>query len=163
MKLPQAPFLPLGIGTLFVSAITFSLYAQSPKADEMRSLRFTSRGSSIPEGPAADFERPDRPIPPGKFREAPTGFDNGTNGFDQQGPPFERINEDTVVPLRSFNDNRFIFEEVETNADGLGPTYNAQSCRECHQNVVTGGASQITEHRTGRWKTRSSLNPWADH
>jgi CxxC motif-containing protein (DUF1111 family) len=32
----------------------------------------------------------------------------------------------------------------------LGPTYNAQSCRECHQNVVTGGASQIAEHRTGR-------------
>jgi CxxC motif-containing protein (DUF1111 family) len=53
------------------------------------------------------------------------------------------------VPLRSFNDNRFVFEEVETSADGLGPTYNAQSCRECHQNVVTGGASQITEQRTG--------------
>ncbi len=34
--------------------------------------------------------------------------------------------------------------------DGLGPTYNAQSCRECHQNVVTGGASQVAEHRTGR-------------
>ena len=80
----------------------------------------------------------------------PTGFDNLSNGFDQQGPPFEQINEDTVKPLRSFNDNRFIFEEVETNADGLGPTYNAQSCRECHQNVVTGGASQVAEHRTGR-------------
>jgi CxxC motif-containing protein (DUF1111 family) len=60
------------------------------------------------------------------------------------------LNEDNVVPLRSFNDNRFIFEEVEHTADGLGPTYNAQSCRECHQNVVTGGASQIAEHRTGR-------------
>ena len=31
-----------------------------------------------------------------------------------------------------------------------GPTYNAQSCRECHQNIVTGGASQVAEHRTGR-------------
>ena len=38
---------------------------------------------------------------------------------------------------------------MEDIADGLGPTYNAQSCRECHQNVVTGGASQITEQRTG--------------
>ena len=85
-----------------------------------------------------------------EMTEAPTGFDNLSNGFDEQGPPFEQINEDTVVPLRSFNDNRFIFEEVETNADGLGPTYNAQSCRECHQNVVTGGASQVAEHRTGR-------------
>ena len=84
-----------------------------------------------------------------EITEAPTGFDDLTNGFDQQGPPFEQINEDTVVPLRSFNDNRFIFEEVETNADGLGPTYNAQNCREC-QNVVTGGTSQVAEHRTGR-------------
>jgi CxxC motif-containing protein (DUF1111 family) len=82
--------------------------------------------------------------------EAPTGFDNRTNGFNQQGPPFDSIDEDNVVPLRSFNDNRFIFEELEGNADGLGPTYNAQGCSECHQNVVTGGASQIAEHRTGR-------------
>jgi len=84
------------------------------------------------------------------YREAPAAFDNRTNGFDPQGPAFEDIDEETVVPLRSFNDNRFIFEEVETVADGLGPTYNAQSCRECHQNIVTGGASQIAEHRTGR-------------
>ena len=82
--------------------------------------------------------------------EAPTGFDNVTNGFNVQGPAFDTITEDTVVALRSFNDNRFIFEEVEVIADGLGPTYNAQSCRECHQNVVTGGASQVAEHRTGR-------------
>jgi CxxC motif-containing protein (DUF1111 family) len=86
----------------------------------------------------------------GTFREAPAAFDNRTNGFDPQGPVFETLDEDTVVPLRSFNDNRFIFEEFETVADGLGPTFNAQSCRECHQNIVTGGASQVAEHRTGR-------------
>jgi CxxC motif-containing protein (DUF1111 family) len=85
-----------------------------------------------------------------RVSEAPTGFDNRTNGFDPQGPSFDSIDEDNVVPLRSFNDNRFIFEEAETIADGLGPTYNAQGCRECHQNVVTGGASQVAEHRTGR-------------
>src|SRR5262245_6899345 len=84
------------------------------------------------------------------FREAPAAFDNNTNGFDPQGPDFATLEEDAVVPLRSFNDNRFIFEEVEKVADGLGPTYNAQSCRECHQNIVTGGASQVAEHRTGR-------------
>lgn len=85
-----------------------------------------------------------------RITEAPTGFDNLSNGFDEQGPEFETLNEDNIVPLRSFNDNRFIFEEVETVDDGLGPTFNGQSCRECHQNVVTGGASQIAEHRTGR-------------
>jgi CxxC motif-containing protein (DUF1111 family) len=82
--------------------------------------------------------------------EAATGFDNRTNGFSPQGPDYENLDEDNVVPLRSFNDNRFIFEEAEGIDDGLGPTYNAQSCRECHQNVVTGGASQVAEHRTGR-------------
>jgi CxxC motif-containing protein (DUF1111 family) len=82
--------------------------------------------------------------------EAPTGFDNVTNGYLPQGPPFDTIDEETVSPLGSFNDNRFIFEEAEGPDDGLGPTYNAQSCRECHQNVVTGGSSQIAEQRTGR-------------
>jgi CxxC motif-containing protein (DUF1111 family) len=82
--------------------------------------------------------------------EALTGFDNLTNGFTEQGAPFETLNEDNVIALRSFNDNRFIFEEVEKLQDGLGPTYNAQSCRECHQNVVTGGASQVAELRSGR-------------
>jgi CxxC motif-containing protein (DUF1111 family) len=82
--------------------------------------------------------------------EAPTGFDNRTNGFNAQGPAFDTLNEDNVQALRSFNDNRFVFEEVEVASDGLGPTYNAQSCAECHQNVATGGASQIAEHRTGR-------------
>ena len=82
--------------------------------------------------------------------EAATGFDNQSNGFDVQGPDFATLNEDNVVAQRSFNDNRFIFEETEGIADGLGLTYNAQSCRECHQNVVTGGASQVVEHRTGR-------------
>jgi len=59
--------------------------------------------------------------------EAPTGFDNETNGYLEQRPPFEELEEDDVVPLRSFNDNRFIFEEAEVAEDGLGPTYNAQS------------------------------------
>jgi len=90
------------------------------------------------------------PLPTGTLREAPAAFDNRTNGFDPQGAAFDTLNEDNVVALRSFNDNRFVFEEVEHVADGLGPTFNAQSCRECHQNIVTGGASQVAEHRTGR-------------
>ena len=107
-------------------------------------------------GPPTTRVLPDRLSAPGaRFHPASKSpkrrpVSNLTNGFDQQGRPFEEINEDTVVPLRSFNYNRFIFEEVEANADGLGPTYNAQSCRECHQNVVTGGASQVAEHRTSR-------------
>jgi CxxC motif-containing protein (DUF1111 family) len=107
-----------------------------------RQQRFTHDGNMQREAPAAFDVR--------RATEAPTGFDNRTNGFDPQGGPYDTIDANNVVPLRSFNDNRFIFEEAETIEDGLGPTYNAQGCRECHQNVVTGGASQIAEHRTGR-------------
>jgi CxxC motif-containing protein (DUF1111 family) len=125
------------------TALTIS-HAQSREARErMLQERFQTRGSLEIEQTLTDRSG-DRPT------EAPTGFDNQTNGFDEQGPKFDSIDEDSVVPLRSFNDNRFIFEEAETIADGLGPTFNAQGCRECHQNVVTGGASQVAEHRTGR-------------
>ena len=44
--------------------------------------------------------------------EAATGFDNLTNGFDLQGSPFESLTAASTVALRSFNDNRFVFEEV---------------------------------------------------
>ena len=113
------------------------------RADQRRRERFTqSTGPASPEVTTTA-------VATSNPANAPTGFDNRTNGMDSQGPPYDSLNEDNVVPLRSFNDNRFIFEETEEIADGLGPTYNAQSCRECHQNVVTGGASQIAEHRTG--------------
>ena len=119
---------------LFITAVTLS-------ADN-RANGFRHSGRMHSEG--GSDERRDT------FTEAPTGFNNRTNGFTRQGPDFETLNEDNVEALRSFNDNRFIFEEVEGISDGLGPTFNAQSCRECHQNVVTGGASQVAEHRTGR-------------
>ena len=120
--------------------------APSATASQTRRQRFTRIGPLLDEDVAGLAGRQYR----GGGTEAPTGFDNQSNGFGLQGPDYETLNEDNVVALRSFNDNRFIFEEVETTAEGLGPTYNAQSCRECHQNVATGGASQIAEHRTGR-------------
>jgi Di-haem oxidoreductase, putative peroxidase len=67
--------------------------------------------------------------------EALTRFDDQSNGFS-----------DTT---RRQADEKG-FEEVEhITPDGLGPIYNAQSCRECHQTPVTGAASQITELRVG--------------
>jgi CxxC motif-containing protein (DUF1111 family) len=123
------------------SIASTSVVGSVATADD-RARRFQPSGETHAESTAGS----ERDV----LTEAPSGFDNRTNGFDPQGPPFETIDEDNVEPLRSFNDNRFIFEEVEGVADGLGPTFNAQSCRECHQNVVTGGASQVAEHRTGR-------------
>ena len=66
--------------------------------------------------------------------EAPTGFDDLSNG---------------VVDDSTHHADQDAFDEVETVDDGLGPLYNAQSCRECHQNPTSGGASQIAELRVG--------------
>ena len=129
------------LGILIPVAFTSSVLNRPLTAIQTRQERFSHNGLIDDEGGPGGRD---------SISEAPTGFDNQTNGFNEQGMPFEDINADNVVALRSFNDNRFIFEEVETVSDGLGPTYNAQSCRECHQNVVTGGASQVAEHRTGR-------------
>lgn len=71
---------------------------------------------------------------PPHAEEAPTGFDDETNGL---------VDQDT------HDRDRDTFEEVDDIAKGLGPVYNAQSCKECHQNPVTGGISQITELRAG--------------
>jgi CxxC motif-containing protein (DUF1111 family) len=66
--------------------------------------------------------------------EAPTGFDNKSNGL---------VDDAThQVDLAKF-------DAVEAISDGLGPLYNAQSCRECHQSPVSGAASQVTELRVG--------------
>jgi cytochrome c5 len=67
-------------------------------------------------------------------KEAPTGFDNKSNG----------VADDTTHQA-----DQTKFDEVEQLSDGLGPLYNAQSCRECHQSPVSGAASQVTELRAG--------------
>jgi CxxC motif-containing protein (DUF1111 family) len=66
--------------------------------------------------------------------DAPTGFDNKTNG---------------LVDDATHQADQAKFEEFEQLSDGLGPLYNAQSCRECHQNPVSGAASQVSELRAG--------------
>jgi CxxC motif-containing protein (DUF1111 family) len=72
---------------------------------------------------------------PAEPPEALTGFDDQSNGFSDAD--------------RRSADQKF-FEEIEHIApDGLGPLYNAQSCRECHQTPVSGAASQVTELRVG--------------
>src|ERR1700674_4251797 len=66
--------------------------------------------------------------------EAPTGFDNKSNG---------------LVDDATHKADQVKFDEIEQISDGLGPLYNAQSCRECHQNPTSGGSSQVSELRVG--------------
>src|SRR3984893_5774057 len=66
--------------------------------------------------------------------EAPTGFDNKSNGVADG-------------PTHAADQTKF--EQIEAISDGLGPLFNAQSCGECHQSPVTGGASHVMELRVG--------------
>jgi CxxC motif-containing protein (DUF1111 family) len=76
------------------------------------------------------------------------GSDDLFNGFGAKGSPIDECVADPV-PGRSFEDNMFIFNEIETREDGLGPTYNAPGCGDCHDNTDVGGISQIRELRAG--------------
>jgi CxxC motif-containing protein (DUF1111 family) len=71
-------------------------------------------------------------VPP--LPEAPTGFDNKSNG---------------MVDDATHTADQAKFDEIEQISDGLGPIYNAQSCRECHQSPVSGASSQVSELRVG--------------
>ena len=77
--------------------------------------------------------------------EAPAAFDDATNG---------------VVDQATHVADRETFDTTETIADGLGPVYNAQACRECHQNPASGGGSQVTELRVGHRDAKGNfVNP----
>ena len=75
------------------------------------------------------------------------------NGFGARGTPIDECVAEPVPPTARgngrFEDNKFIFSERETIADGLGPTYNDVGCVECHQSVDVGAFSQTMEFRAG--------------
>jgi CxxC motif-containing protein (DUF1111 family) len=72
--------------------------------------------------------------------EAPTGFDDVTNGHTDQA---------------TFDANKVIFDEIEEIDEGLGPVFNMRGCGECHGNPVVGGISQIVEQRAGHFNGTS--------
>lgn len=68
--------------------------------------------------------------------EAPTGFDNQSNG---------------LTDSATHKENLDAFAETEGIRDGIGPVFNSFSCGECHSNPIIGGSSQITELRAGHF------------
>jgi len=80
--------------------------------------------------------------------EAPAGFDTPTLQTQNAGSQ-SSSNGIAEPPGDTFGRDQQIFEERQDASSGLGPVYNATSCSECHQNPVSGGASQITEIRAG--------------
>ncbi len=97
------------------------------------------------------------------IQEAPTTdlnvlTDDLFNGLGDRGAPIDECAGEPV-PNRSFEDNKFIFDELESPEDGLGPTYNAPGCADCHQNPESGGISQIRELRAGHLSGGVFVNP----
>jgi CxxC motif-containing protein (DUF1111 family) len=90
-------------------------------------------------------------------REAPSGYDNLSNGFAEEFCANQRnLAQETADSPRipadecSFEAAAEEFTGPETTADGLGPVFNAAGCGECHiANQVLGATSQIVERRAG--------------
>jgi len=79
--------------------------------------------------------------------EAPAGFDTPTLA---QNPGSKSVSNGIAEPPGdTFARDQAVCEEIEDVSTGLGPVYNGRACAECHQNPVSGGASQFTEIRAG--------------
>jgi CxxC motif-containing protein (DUF1111 family) len=79
--------------------------------------------------------------------EAPAGFDTPT--LVEKPGSRSTSNGITEPPGDTFVLDQQKYEEAEDVTTGLGPVYNARACSDCHQNPVSGAASQITELRAG--------------
>ena len=90
--------------------------------------------------------------------EAPTGFDTPT----LIPSPGSKSSSNGLVeaPGDTFALDQQVYETQHDVNSGLGPVYNGRACAECHQNPVSGGASQFTELRIGhRDQNGNFVNP----
>lgn len=79
--------------------------------------------------------------------EAPAGFDTPT--LVKNPGSASTSNGLTEASGDSYALDQTIYELQHDVNTGLGPLYNGRACAECHQNPVSGGASQFTELRIG--------------
>jgi CxxC motif-containing protein (DUF1111 family) len=76
--------------------------------------------------------------------EAPTGFDDKTNGF---------------VTQADFNRGIGVFNKHYIEREGLGPVFNLQTCLRCHQFPTIGGSGLITIIRAGTFDGAKFIAP----
>src|SRR5689334_1418092 len=90
--------------------------------------------------------------------EAPTGFDTPTL---VENPGSRSVSNGIAEPAGdSFALDQQIYEMTHDVNTGLGPVFNARACADCHQNPVSGGASQFTELRVGHTDANGNfVNP----
>lgn len=90
--------------------------------------------------------------------EAPASFDTPTLA---QNAGSQSTNNGLKEPSGdSYALDQQNYERVHDVSSGLGPVYNGRACAECHQNPVSGGASQFTELRVGHTDANGNfVNP----
>ncbi|HTG26877.1 MAG TPA: di-heme oxidoredictase family protein [Methylomirabilota bacterium] len=90
--------------------------------------------------------------------EAPAGFDTPTLA---QNAGSQSKNNGLIEPSGdTYALDQENYERVHDVSTGLGPVYNGRACAECHQNPVSGGASQFTELRVGHTDANGNfVNP----
>jgi len=99
--------------------------------------------------------------------EAPAGFTTPTLGqaISSTGeltatPGLESVSNGIAEPPGdTFALDQAQFERRHDPSTGLGPVFNGTACVECHNNGVTGAASQFTEQRVGHIANGSFVNP----
>src|SRR5579872_5947674 len=90
--------------------------------------------------------------------EAPAGFD--TPSLAQNQGSQSASNGLPEPPGDTFALDQQRFEQTHDAGSGLGPIFNARACAECHQNPVSGAASQFTEVRVGHLDANGNfVNP----
>src|ERR1700726_1063488 len=111
------------------------------------SIVLTLCGASVAAGAAQQI-----------LTEAPTGFDTPTL---VENPGSRSVSNGIAEPARdSFALDQQIYELTHDVDSGLGPVFNARACADCHQNPVSGGASQFTELRVGHLDANGNfVNP----
>ena len=90
--------------------------------------------------------------------EAPAGFDTPTV---VQNPGSQSKSNGIAEPAGdTYALDQLAFETTHDASTGLGPVFNARACADCHQNPVSGAASQFTELRVGHLDANGNfVNP----
>jgi CxxC motif-containing protein (DUF1111 family) len=96
--------------------------------------------------------------------DAPAGFDVASNGYAEEycrdqdhytnSPNSPEIDDDECNFAAAAEE----FTGPETEADGVGPVFNATGCGECHIAPALGGGSQIAERRAGFFNGTSFID-----
>jgi CxxC motif-containing protein (DUF1111 family) len=85
-------------------------------------------------------------VAPRPLQKRRQGFGSALNN----NPTAAQVTSNGFTDNGTFAADMGVFMEEEDIGDGVGPTYNARACVDCHATVNVGGTSQVTELRVAK-------------